>query len=127
MADWQHPSYMPRATFLIVEVEPPEGISARKLVLETAKHNVITAYSAHEGLELFHRFPAIDALVVHSEIRDMPLARVLAQIKRERPDLPTIVVSPRAGAHHKNADHVLSSHQPQKLLQLLETIAPQAA
>ena len=60
MADWQHPSYMPRATFLIVEVEPPEGISARKLVLETAKHNVITAYSAHEGLELFHRFPAID-------------------------------------------------------------------
>ena len=118
---------MPRATFLVVEVESPEGVSARKLVLETAKHNVITAYSAREGLALFQRFPAVDAVVVHSELHDLPLAKVLGAIKRAQPELPTIVLSPRAGAQHKNADHVLSSHQPQKLLELLEKIAPKVA
>jgi hypothetical protein len=27
----------------MIEIEQPEGLSARKLVLETSKHNVITA------------------------------------------------------------------------------------
>jgi hypothetical protein len=30
----------------MIEVEQPEGVSSRKLILETARHNVITAYTA---------------------------------------------------------------------------------
>lgn len=31
----------------MIEPEMPESVSARKLVLETAKHNVITAYGGN--------------------------------------------------------------------------------
>jgi len=30
---------------MMAEIEPPEGLSGRKLVLEGGKYNVITAYS----------------------------------------------------------------------------------
>jgi hypothetical protein len=55
-----------RPTFLMAEPEPEQAISARKLVLETAKFNVITAHSAREATELCRRFPSIDALIVHA-------------------------------------------------------------
>jgi hypothetical protein len=32
-----------RLVVLMIEVEQPEGVSSRKLILETARHNVITA------------------------------------------------------------------------------------
>ncbi|HEX6906594.1 MAG TPA: response regulator, partial [Terriglobales bacterium] len=49
----------------MAEPEPDQAISARKLVLETAKFNVITAHSAREALDLCEQFPAIDALILH--------------------------------------------------------------
>jgi len=42
-----------RLSFLIIETEPSDGLSTRKLLLESAKHNVITAYSGKEGVETF--------------------------------------------------------------------------
>ena len=39
-----------RLSFLIIEAEPSDGLSTRKLLLESAKHNVITAYSGKEGV-----------------------------------------------------------------------------
>ncbi len=39
-----------RRCFLIAEPIPNEGISTRKLLLETAYYNVITAYSPEELL-----------------------------------------------------------------------------
>ena len=36
---------------LMIETEQPEALSARKLVVETAKHNVLTAYDAQSGLD----------------------------------------------------------------------------
>lgn len=47
---------MVRPIVLMAEVEPPEGLSARKLVLETGKFNVITAYSVEEALETLVAF-----------------------------------------------------------------------
>jgi hypothetical protein len=41
----------------MVEVEQPEGIPARKLILEAARHNVITGYNGKDALELLRRFP----------------------------------------------------------------------
>jgi hypothetical protein len=41
----------------MAEMEPPEGLSARKLVLETGKFNVITAYSVAEALQTLATFP----------------------------------------------------------------------
>lgn len=109
---------MSKLTVLVIEVEPPEGLSARKLVLETARHNVITAYSGKEGLKILHRFPNVDAVVLHSELRDIDCGTVTRAIKNFNAKLPIIVVSPRH-TDCDGADFVVPSHEPQELLNLL--------
>jgi DNA-binding response OmpR family regulator len=111
-----------RIITLMIEVEQPEGLSARKLVLETAKHNVITAYSGAQGLELLHRFPNVDAVVVHRELRDMPVKDVVAEIKKLNPKMPIILLSPFKEAAPEGADYVISSHEPQLILLLFESV-----
>jgi len=105
---------------LMIEVEQPEGVSARKLVLETAKHNVITAYSGKSGLRLLHRFPNVDAVVVHSGMVDLPCGEIVRHVKAAYPSLPVIVLSPTPDAHScEPADYVVDSMVPNDILQLL--------
>jgi hypothetical protein len=47
---------MNRPCFLVIDREFPGSISTRKLVIETAKFNVLTAYSGKEALEMIARF-----------------------------------------------------------------------
>lgn len=111
-----------RIVVLMIEVEQPEGLSARKLVLETAKHNVITAYSGAHGLDLLRRFPNVDATVVHRELRDIPVKDVIAQVKQFNPKMPVILLSPFKEAAPEGADYVISSHEPQLILMLFESV-----
>jgi DNA-binding NtrC family response regulator len=105
---------------LMIEVEQPEGVSARKLVLETAKHNVITAYSAKSGLKLLERFPNVDAVVVHSRIADSSFQAIVRAVKAKHPSMPVIVLSPSGGAEdYKPADFVVDSMVPNDILRLL--------
>ena len=46
---------MIRPCFLVVDREFPGSVSTRKLVIETAKFNVLTAYSGREALEMHAR------------------------------------------------------------------------
>src|SRR6185312_12980336 len=62
---------MIRPCFLVVDREFSANISTRKLIIETAKFNVITAYSGAEALETVQRFPAIDGVVLDIGLRDM--------------------------------------------------------
>src|SRR4051794_23821739 len=112
--------FMARATFLIIEPEQEEGLSSRKLLLETAKHNVLTAYSNKEGLEIFSKHP-VDAVVVHAAIDDIPCGKMVERIKEER-DVPVILISPTGLDQCKPADMVLGSHKPEELLNELEQI-----
>lgn len=103
---------------LMIEEEQPEGLSARKLVVETVKHNVITAYSAEDGIELLRRFPAVDAVLVHAaQIAREP--SLLADVKALAPRVPLILASPFALHGDPEADFVVDSHKPQALLKLL--------
>lgn len=105
---------------LMIESEQPEGISSRKLVVETAKHNVLTAYRPDTGLALLRRFPAVDAILVHASVLDhLPLIPQLHEIS---PEIPIIVTAPRATEHFDGADYTVSSHEPQQLLDLLARI-----
>jgi response regulator RpfG family c-di-GMP phosphodiesterase len=108
-----------RLIALIVEVEQPEGLSARKLVLETAKHNVLTAYSGEVGLELMRRFPNVDVVVVHTEIRDISFGEFVKRVKEIRPDIRIIALAPGGDSDPHGAEFVLPSHEPHMLLELL--------
>jgi response regulator RpfG family c-di-GMP phosphodiesterase len=107
-----------RATLLIVEPEPRQAISARKLVMETAKFNVITAYSGEEAIELLEKYPKVDAVIVHSEIPDLPPSSVFQDVKKLDPDKPTILLVSGVARSRKNADHIIASDEPEELLQL---------
>jgi response regulator RpfG family c-di-GMP phosphodiesterase len=108
-----------RLVVLMIEVEQPEGVSSRKLILETARHNVITAYGGSVGLELLRRFPNVDAAVVHTELADSSFEEIVRELKKIRPDLPVIGISPAADRQAQGADYVLSSFDPEGLLKLL--------
>ena len=108
-----------RLVILMIEVEQPEGVSTRKLVLETARHNVITAYTTDTGLRLLRRFPNVDVVVVHTELEDFSFEQSIRKLKGIRNDVPVIGISPRSGRDMDGADYMLSSHDPHALLQLL--------
>lgn len=103
---------------LMMEEEQPEGLSSRKLVVETAKHNVLTAYSADQGMKLLRRFQKVDAVVVHHGLIERNPG-LLAEIRNVDAGLPIIVADPVSGRKIAGADYVADSHNPTAVLTIL--------
>lgn len=118
---------MLRPCFLVVDRETSTGISTRKLIIETAKFNVITAYSSAEAIETLRKFPALDGVVTDSGMVDMPCDDMLSALRAIRPDIPRVVVDTPAGTSCNLATHVLDTFDPARLLRLLESLFPDAA
>jgi CheY-like chemotaxis protein len=117
---------MIRPCFLVVDRETSSSISTRKLIIETAKFNVITAYSSAEAIETLKKFPAIDGVVTDSGMTDMPCSDLINALKDMRPDIPVIVICTPRGSQCDRADHVLDSFNPKLLLALLQSLHPDA-
>jgi CheY-like chemotaxis protein len=109
-----------RPTILVAESEPLQALSVRKLVLESAKFNVLTAHSTHEALDIFHLFPNVNAavLVMDGVIDCELVARSIKQASK----IPVIATSARECQKCENADHMLCSHQPETLIDLMRTL-----
>ncbi|WP_348262338.1 hypothetical protein P8935_21390 [Telmatobacter sp. DSM 110680] len=102
----------------MIEEEQPEGLSSRKLVVETVKHNVLTAYNASDGMDLLKRFPNVDAVLVHArQLHKWP--GLLADVREFCPGKPIVLASPFAEESRPEVDFVVDSHKPQALLKLL--------
>lgn len=108
-----------RLVVLMVEVEQPEGISARKLILETARHNVLTAYSGDDAVKLLRRFPNVDLAVIHTELAGRQFESTVHRLKEERSGLYIVAISPVPYSRVGGVDSVLSSHNPHELLDFL--------
>lgn len=107
---------------LVAEPEPREALSVRKLVLETAKFNVLTAHSTREALDIFHMFPNISAAVLVGE-SVVNCGAVADQIKGTADHkIPVLYLTPRIGAKCKNADYNMDSYEPEKLLDRVRSI-----
>jgi CheY-like chemotaxis protein len=115
---------MIRPCFLVVDREFSANISTRKLIIETAKFNVITAYSGAEALQTVDRFPALDGIVIDAGLRDMPADDVVNQIKQRYPALPLIVICAPGANDCPAADHHLNFFDPARLLTLLQSLRP---
>jgi CheY-like chemotaxis protein len=113
-----------RPCYLVIDREYAGSISTRKLVIETAKLNVITSYSAAEALATLERFPNVDGIVMDGGIEDVPCAELAAQIKQKYPSLPIIVVASPDFAGCPTADFQLETFEPAKLLDLLKSLNP---
>src|ERR1700749_1529208 len=115
---------MIRPCFLVVDRELAGGISTRKLVIETAKFNVITAYSAAEALETLQQFPNVDGAIVDTTAYEVPCSQLIEQLKQLKPTLRIVAVGPRACS---GADNQLESFDPGELLALLHKLEPEKA
>jgi DNA-binding response OmpR family regulator len=118
---------MIRPCFLVIDREYPGSISTRKLVIETAKFNVLTAYSGQEALEVFARFPAVSGVVLDGGLEDISCVDVAGKIKLLQPTIPVIVIAAPGFDGCPQADYVLESFDPAKLLEILRGIKPEAA
>jgi DNA-binding response OmpR family regulator len=104
----------------MVEPEPKEALSVRKLVAETAKFNVITAYSSSEAREIMRRFPKVDTMVIVAEIGNCD--EVVKAMKSINSSAPVIVLSANQNYRCDGAEHQISSHEPEQLVDLLRTL-----
>jgi hypothetical protein len=109
-----------RLAFLIVEAEPAQGLSTRKLLLESAKHNVLTAYSLQEGARMFRRFPHVDVVAVDGSFGEETCTALVKELKELNPEIRVVAFMPQVGSHCDWADETTSSHDPAGLLHLLE-------
>jgi CheY-like chemotaxis protein len=115
---------MVRPCFLVIDREFPGSISTRKLVIETAKFNVLTAYSGKEAMEIFKRFPAIDGVVVDGGIEDVSAEELTEELKAIQPKIPVIVIAAPGFDGCPRADFHLESFNPAKLLEILRGLKP---
>jgi len=113
---------MTRPCFLVIDNQYPGSISARKLVIETAQLNVLTAYSAHEALELFTRFPDVDGIVLDTEIAGIPCRKLIEKLREIRSGIPIVTVSPSGVDKCNGEQYHVSSYDPQTLLDQLRHI-----
>ncbi len=111
-----------RPCFLVVDREFAGSISSRKLVLETAKFNVITAYSFAEARVLLDRFPRVDAMVVTSDHEDHA-KHLLQWARTSHPGVKVIVTGP-AEVPDELADRHIEGFAPDKLLRALRDLFP---
>ncbi len=109
-----------RLAFLVVEAEPAQGLSTRKLLLETAKHNVVTAYSPEEGERMFRRFPHVDVVAVDGAFGEAGCKKLVAGLKSHNKNIRVVAFVPNENARCGWADETVSSHDPAALLKLLQ-------
>jgi DNA-binding NtrC family response regulator len=117
---------MTRPCFIVLDREHSGTISTRKLVIESAKFNVITAYSGAEAIESFERFPAVDALILNASIHDIPCEEIISRIRNRAPKLPVIVVGGPGAPECAGADYAIDSFDPIAILELLQKLFPRA-
>jgi CheY-like chemotaxis protein len=115
---------MTRPCFLVIDKQYPGSISTRKLVIETALLNVLTAYSPEEAIGILERFPAVNGIVLDSEVRGMTCRELIRRLRALRSDLPIVTVSPSGYDRCGEEDFHVSSYDPQDLLAQLNSICP---
>jgi CheY-like chemotaxis protein len=118
---------MVRPCFLVIDREFPGTISTRKLVIETAKFNVLTAYSGNEAMETFTRFSAINGIVLDGGMEDISAPDLIRKLKQFQPGIPIIVVAAPGSEDCPQADFQLESFDPAKLLEILRSLKPEAS
>jgi DNA-binding response OmpR family regulator len=106
---------VPRPTILVAEPEPDQALSIRKLVLETAKYNVLTAHSTQEALDLFGLFPNVNAvLLVRGDKLDCE--RIAKQVRAVAKEIPLL------GIRCDGIDYSVESYDPGHLLHILRNL-----
>jgi DNA-binding response OmpR family regulator len=116
---------MIRPCFLVIDKRYPGSISARKLVIETAlleRHHRLQCRGGHRHAGA--RFPAVDGIVLDTEVKGITCRDLIRRLRAVRSDLPIVTVSPSGHDPCGAEDFHVSSYDPQDLLEQLNRICP---
>ncbi len=80
-----------RPTVIVLDVVTPNALSDLKLIIETAKFNVLTAFNSGELLATAQKYDA-DAFVIDSVILDVHPAELMKELRRLYPAKPLVLV-----------------------------------
>ncbi len=112
---------MQRPCFLVLDREFPGSISTRKLVIETAKLNVITVYDPDEAIETLRRFPNVDGVVFDAEMEGAAsCSKLTERLRAVRSDVRIVVTSAGGIPLCGQAPQYVESHDPERLLNFLK-------
>jgi hypothetical protein len=112
-----------RPCFLVVDREFAGSISSRKLVIETAKFNVITAYSLEEAEATLERFPLLHGIVI-SAGNDDAVSSFLKQVRATHPRIKLVLTGSSVDGNAPCDAHV-ESYAPDRLLAALRKLFPE--
>ena len=98
----------------------------RKMLLETAGHNVLTAHSGKEGLQVF-RSQQVDAVVIDYWMGDLKGTAVATEMKKLRPSVPVVIFSafrplPDEALGKADVWLVKAEIEPTELLQIIDQL-----
>jgi len=107
-----------RPTLIVLDQPISNAISNRKLALEVAKFNVLTAFTAAEMLATASRYDA-DGYVVDSVMVESEPCVLCAELKKMSARKPLIVVGEAEGT---GADHVVEANDVAGLLECVTRV-----
>ena len=88
---------MPNNSHLVLCVDDEVvGLQVRKILLERAGYNVLTALNGSEGLELFQSAP-VEAVVLDYSMPGMHGGEVAARMRSAKPQVPILLLSAYLG------------------------------
>lgn len=117
---------MIRPCYLVLDREFPGNISTRKLVIETAKLNVITAYDPEEAIATLERFPHVDGVVFNAGSLGMSVERMIERLREIVPGIIVIVTAPTSPRRDTDKEFYIDSLDPKALLDCLEKLNREA-
>lgn len=112
---------MTRKIVLLVEAEQPEGLSARKIILESLSHHVVTARNRAEAMALLDRVQP-DIAMVHSHIDGESCEETITEICRRVPNAQIVALTPGATSFCGPVV-TIDSMRPQDLVKFFESPA----
>jgi DNA-binding response OmpR family regulator len=112
---------MERQIVLIVEAERPEGVSARKLILESLQHHVMIAYTAKEAMEMLRRVQ-IDVILIHTSLYGTDCQQLAADVRRHNPGITILALSP-GGVQNCGSVTTLDSLRPDQLVRYFTSLS----
>ena len=84
-----------RKRFVGLIIEAGEtSLSTRKLIVETAGYNCLSAISGAQGLEFAGRHP-IDFVIYDIDVHDLPIPETIGKLRQKFPKAPVYLLTPQ--------------------------------
>jgi DNA-binding response OmpR family regulator len=84
------------------------SLSTRKLLIETAGFNSLSAVNGAQGLK-FAEQHSVDFILYDVDVHDLPIRETIGKLREKYPQAPVYLLTPRAGNRRNCAEFPMES------------------